>query len=47
MIHGSGKNRTRAFRKSLTGHFMSTDSVWVKDITGTSMELPIVDYQVG
>ncbi len=25
MIHGSGRNQTKNFRKSLTGHFMSTD----------------------
>ncbi|KAI9005750.1 phytanoyl-CoA dioxygenase, peroxisomal isoform b [Hyaloraphidium curvatum] len=44
MIHGSGKNRTQKFRKSLTGHYMSTDSTWVQDISNTSMEWPIVDF---
>lgn len=47
IIHGSGRNRTKNFRKSLTGHFMSTNCTWVQDIKDTSMELPIVDYQVG
>ncbi|XP_034366494.1 phytanoyl-CoA dioxygenase, peroxisomal isoform X1 [Arvicanthis niloticus] len=37
LIHGSGRNRTQGFRKSISCHFGSSDCQYI-DVTGTSQE---------
>ncbi|XP_019634286.1 PREDICTED: phytanoyl-CoA dioxygenase, peroxisomal-like [Branchiostoma belcheri] len=40
LIHGSGMNRTKGFRKAISGHYFQTDST-VIDVTGTVQEKAI------
>ncbi|XP_078596481.1 phytanoyl-CoA dioxygenase, peroxisomal-like [Branchiostoma floridae x Branchiostoma japonicum] len=37
LIHGSGMNRTKGFRKAISGHYFQTDSTII-DVTGTVQE---------